>query len=120
MGIALMGNFDEQEPTEEMLNALIRLTTVLVLEFDIDPGKTQAYFTPTDVAPYLEVHEHPSIVGHKDTKNTACPGKHIYELLPEIKARVALNVNYFHDLGEDAGSVEVRSLATPYLLDGSE
>lgn len=96
-----MGNFDIEEPTEEMINSLVRLMTVLAIEFDINPGDRKTFFTPTTYEPYIEAHEHSSIVGHKDTKITACPGHHVYEMLPELRAKVAASVEFYQDIGEE-------------------
>jgi hypothetical protein len=96
-----MGNFDKIEPTEEMINALTRLMTVLAIEFDINPGDRKTYFTPVDYEPYIVANEHSSIVGHKDTKITACPGENVYTLLPELRAKVAASVQFYNSIGED-------------------
>lgn len=71
-----------------MRQSLKKLLVGLMLQYDIDPMTKQSYFTPIDKEPRLEVHEHPSIVGHKDTKSTACPGENVMELLPTLRTEV--------------------------------
>jgi len=83
--VALMWNFDVDHPSDEALNTLKKLLTVLAFQYRIDPVKELPYFTPIAEEPYLSVHMHDSIVWHKDTKSTWCPGEHFYELLPEIR-----------------------------------
>ena len=62
VGIALMGNFDVEEPTPAMMRSLTRLLTVLARKYDIDPYKNQPYFTAVDYDPYILVGNHDSIV----------------------------------------------------------
>jgi hypothetical protein len=99
IGIALIGNYERDEPSQVMIDALTRLLTVLAVRYDIAPLDDQPYFTATDVAPYIEVAYHSSLVGHKDVKSTACPGTHVYELLPEIRNTVAAYLAYFQEHG---------------------
>ena len=54
IGIALIGNFDEQPPTPAQLAAVKRLVAVLKTEYEIDS-------------------EH--VIGHSEVKATLCPGK---------------------------------------------
>jgi hypothetical protein len=64
IGIALIGNFDEQPPTPAQLAAIKRLVAVLKSEYEIDS-------------------EH--VIGHGEVKATACPGK----LFPLTEVQVA-------------------------------
>jgi N-acetyl-anhydromuramyl-L-alanine amidase AmpD len=54
IGIVLVGNFDEQPPTDAQLAAVKRLVADLQKQYDIDPER---------------------IIGHGDVKATACPGR---------------------------------------------
>lgn len=64
IGIALIGNFDEEPPTPAQLSAIKRLVAVLKSEYHIDS-------------------EH--VIGHGEVKATACPGK----LFPLTEVQVA-------------------------------
>ncbi len=97
VGIALMGNFDVDEPTPAMRRSLTKLVTALAMEYDIDPYQERPYFTAIDSDPWLEVHEHDSIIGHQDAKNTACPGDHVYDKIPALKRTVAGYLEYFNE-----------------------
>ena len=108
VGIALMGNFDVEEPTPAMMRSLTRLLTVLARKYDIDPYKNQPYFTAVDYDPYILVGNHDSIVGHQDTKNTACPGDYVYAQIPKIKGEVSALLTYF----KQAGKLNLSNLKT--------
>lgn len=71
-----------------MRQSLKKLLVALVVEYDIDPTQQQPYFTAINEEPWLEVHEHSSLVGHSDTKNTACPGEDITARLPQLRTEV--------------------------------
>ena len=77
-----------EEPTQAAWQSLTQLTTALAREYQIDPYITQNYFRVAEEDPFLEVHQHKSIVGHKDTKSTACPGTHVYNRMPHFRARI--------------------------------
>jgi len=65
--IVLEGNFEEEEPTAAQLRTLRRLV----------PGFAARYQVPAE-----------RIDGHRDHAPTACPGKHLYELIPELRTSV--------------------------------
>ena len=94
IGIALMGNFDRDIPTDAAREALVRLTTTLALEYDIDPYQRTNYFTAINEEPWLSVHGGDSLIGHQDAKNTGCPGAHMYQRLPGLKQQVAGLLNF--------------------------
>lgn len=56
IGICLVGNFDLDRPTQAQLQGLAKLTAYLM----------QTYRIPAE-----------NIVGHRDTKATECPGRHV-------------------------------------------
>ncbi|CAM4577541.1 unnamed protein product [Leuciscus chuanchicus] len=65
VGIAFMGNFNDDLPSSASLSALLRL-----LHFGV-----------------LHGHVHPNfvLVGHRDMAKTECPGEHLYALLPKLR-----------------------------------
>ena len=65
IGIALCGNFCEEEPTAAQVESCAMLLAVLGAAFDV----------PLDT-------EH--ILGHRDLDATACPGEAMYGMIPEI------------------------------------
>jgi hypothetical protein len=66
--IVLEGSFGVEEPTAAQLATLERLVV----------GFARQYGVPAE-----------RIDGHKDHADTACPGTHLYELLPALRAKVA-------------------------------
>lgn len=63
IGIALVGNFEQTEPTKEQLNVLVSLLRETVRTYGIKKE---------------------DVVGHRDMKATACPGKNLYSKLPYL------------------------------------
>jgi hypothetical protein len=57
IGVELMGNFEEQRPSREQLDAVVRLVAWLASEYKVDLK---------------------DIGGHKDRAETQCPGKDLY------------------------------------------
>lgn len=65
-GIVLVGNYQETEPTREMLEALTWL---------LDHGVAQGWWRSATLNG-----------GHRDTKSTACPGNKAYALIDNVNA----------------------------------
>ena len=79
IGIALMGNFEIEEPTDAQIKVLELLIAHHAKLFDIDPdGRTY----------YLGNFSY-NISGHKDVARqghgTACPGTNLYKIMPRIR-----------------------------------
>ena len=70
VGIALCGNFCEEEPTAAQIESCSMLLSVLAASFDV---------------PISAAH----IVGHRDLAATACPGDALYERIPELVGKAA-------------------------------
>lgn len=93
IGVVLIGDFDLAPPTPEAMAATTELLAFLAGHFDLDPQATVG--TKSTGGPSTRfskgTHVHlPAIVGHRDTgKNTACPGEHLYALLPQLRQDVA-------------------------------
>ncbi len=83
VGIALMGNFQEEKPTEAQLNVLALLIADLSEQIGSDPlGESEFWGKIT-----------PNILGHRDLAvrghGTACPGKNMIDKLPDLRKKVA-------------------------------
>jgi len=74
IGISLIGNFEEQPPSNASIKALIDIISWLVYKYNISLN---------------------NIKGHRDFANTLCPGKYLYNLIPEIRRKVGSNVYGF-------------------------
>ncbi len=88
VGISLMGNFQEQKPTQQQIDSLITLITALAKKYNIDPTAKATYHKSITELPYMKSAEASTIAGHKDAGITSCPGKYVYELLPQIRTAV--------------------------------
>ncbi len=79
IGIALLGNFDVEEPTQTQLKSLQWLLKDLADTYDIDVSKKTLYHGKL-MDP---------IVGHGDLLSTDCPGFYLHGALTQIRAHVA-------------------------------
>ncbi len=80
MGIAVIGNYEDNHVPEPAKNALIGLISQKAQQFKIDTqGKSDMRGKSLN-----------NIYGHKDVRSTACPGKRLQVLLPEIRKRASL------------------------------
>lgn len=68
LSICAIGNFQTQEPTEEMVQAIIGWIIT-----GIELGH---------IAPDVRIH------GHRDASSTSCPGFNLYQHLPRIRSEV--------------------------------
>lgn len=85
MGIALLGNYENNEVTAPMLNSLIKLIEEKSLLYKINPtGKTT----------YKE-KKYNNVQGHYENDATACPGVYVIDILPELRTLVAYNQNFY-------------------------
>ena len=69
IGICLEGNFEVENPTESQIQSLVKLSTDMVIKYDIK-----------------------NIEGHRDLNQTLCPGKNLD--IEGIKQKVAENIIY--------------------------
>ncbi|HZT05510.1 MAG TPA: N-acetylmuramoyl-L-alanine amidase [Chloroflexota bacterium] len=78
-GIALLGTYQDDRPTDAMLAALVSLIAWRARAQGVDPLGS-SFFVDKQV---------PNIFGHRDVMSTDCPGDAAYALLPTIRQRVA-------------------------------
>ncbi len=83
MGVSLMGNFNIEKPTEKQIKVLELTLADHAVRFGVDPmGKGL----------FLGTNSY-NISGHQDVARkghgTACPGKNLEAMLPEIRKKVA-------------------------------
>ena len=81
LGIALMGNFDVEKPTQAQMRSLQWLLITLAKRYHINPDGVTAFHGK----------EMPTIVGHKNLLSTDCPGYYVAETLHQIRINVARN-----------------------------
>jgi len=88
VGVALLGNFQEESPTDQAWQAL---ESILMFEHRrnrIDPRRTIDFARADELWRY----DFPTMPGHRDCNDTECPGDFVYPRLPELRERVAEHI----------------------------
>jgi uncharacterized protein with LGFP repeats len=105
VGVAMMGNYDEVEPTEATLEAIGSFIGWRLKIADLDPkGTTVMYSEGTEFTPFAEGEEVelPVIFAHRDVGNTECPGELAYEKMDEIRDIAETFIDTSYDVEEIA------------------
>ncbi|MBI3336703.1 N-acetylmuramoyl-L-alanine amidase [Candidatus Peregrinibacteria bacterium] len=79
LGIALLGNFEQEKPSQEQIQGLQWLLDDLTKKYGIDPNG-RVRFHGKDIS---------TIVGHNDLNSTVCPGYFLDGVLSQIRSHVA-------------------------------
>jgi hypothetical protein len=75
IGIAVLGNYETSRVPDAVKNSLTALIKHEAAKYNIDTtGKSMFR------GEYID-----NVIGHRDVMATTCPGKYLYELLPEIR-----------------------------------
>lgn len=93
VGIALIGNFEIQNPTDAQMRSLINLSTALAKKYGINPQAQTIYHRRLTVAPYMQDVKGYALGWHKDMGATSCPWKNLYERLDRVRNEVAKQLN---------------------------
>jgi hypothetical protein len=89
VGVVLLGDLVDVEPTSAALDTLLQVLTVLTRVCRLDPTGTTDYVNPISGATATV----PTISGHQDWEpTTECPGDKLHAKLPEIRKRIAAAV----------------------------
>ncbi len=88
LGIALLWNFEINEPTEAQLNALTKLSVALTIRYKINIDSEIYAHIEDDHEPYVKDVIRSSFIWHRDTGKTSCPGKNLYNKLPTIRQAI--------------------------------
>ncbi|HVM40823.1 MAG TPA: N-acetylmuramoyl-L-alanine amidase, partial [Acidimicrobiia bacterium] len=98
LGIALMGNFVDGDPTPQALESLIDL---IVWKCGVHG------LSPDGQEPHLDdrgrLGTFPTIIGHSDVRVTECPGPRLKALIPRIRTQVARRLARSEDDGPAGG-----------------
>ncbi|WP_148571617.1 peptidoglycan recognition protein [Nocardioides caldifontis] len=87
-GVAVIGNFETAVPSNQVLNALARIAAWKLHMYGRNPrGRVRVVSEGSDRFRDGRRVELPVIDGHRDTNQTACPGKHLYHALPKVRRR---------------------------------
>lgn len=79
LGIALLGNFEDEKPTQDQMKALQWLLADLSKDYDVNLDENATYHGQTYSSP---------IVGHGDVLDTSCPGYYVRQTLSQIRKHV--------------------------------
>lgn len=75
IGIAVLGNFEENQVPQPVIDSLANLIKIKSTKYGIDPEGSSTFGGKIL----------PNVIGHRDVGATACPGKNMYSLLPAIR-----------------------------------
>lgn len=84
MGVCLLGNFQEVEPSDAMLNTLANLLAWKSCNSNIDPLLKSIHARSN-----LDLNH---ICGHRDGCATECPGTNVYSKLANVRSKVVSNI----------------------------
>lgn len=84
MGVCLLGNFQEVEPTDAMLNTLANLLAWKSCNSNIDPLTKSIHARSA-----LDLNH---VCGHRDGCATECPGTNVYNKLASVRSKVVSNI----------------------------
>lgn len=84
VGIALMGNFTEEQPSQEQMKSLQWLIDHMGDVYDIETDATVRHHGITM----------PAVVGHGDLVSTDCPGYYVRETLDQVRSNVSRGALY--------------------------
>ena len=87
-GVAVIGNFDEVRPSGAVIRSVAQIAAWKLHENGGWPrGKVRVRSEGSDLYRVDDVVLLRAIDGHKDTNETACPGRYLYDALPIIRRR---------------------------------
>lgn len=87
-GVALMGDYEEDDPTDVSIQALGKFIGWRAKLAGFDPhGSTTMYSEGSDYTKYAlgQAVKLPNIFAHRDVGNTTCPGDAAYALMDKIR-----------------------------------
>ena len=106
VGIALLGNFQNRQPTNAARNALEKLLAWKLERHGLDPLGASTYTNPIlGHTKFLN-----NISGHRNVNPTACPGSAFYPRFPGLRQDVADRIDATTGGGNDGTAPTVDSL----------
>lgn len=96
VGVSVIGNHETAKPANEVLTAIAHLAAWKLDAYDRNPlGRIKVRSHGSDRYGSGKQVRLPVIDGHRDTNDTACPGRHLYAELPTIRKRAAKRMKRF-------------------------
>jgi hypothetical protein len=89
--VSALGNYDVAAAPAAMVEAISQVFAWKLGVHNLDPTGTATLTAGTGADRYAagDTVRVPVISGHRDLGNTACPGRYLYPLLPQIRTRAA-------------------------------
>lgn len=95
-GISAIGNYEITGPNDDVIAAIAALAAWKLDRYGATPdGHITVTSEGSDRFPSGRQVRLPVIDGHRDTNDTACPGRYLYEALPQIRRRAQSIVNRY-------------------------
>ncbi|MBS43739.1 MAG: N-acetylmuramoyl-L-alanine amidase [Nocardioides sp.] len=95
-GVSVIGNFETASPSNLVVTALVHLGAWKLHMHGRNPtGTVVAYSRGSDKYPSGRKVRLPTIDGHRDTNDTACPGRHLYARIPDVRRRAKARIARF-------------------------
>ncbi len=95
VGIAVIGNLEARAPWSEAVTQVVRLAAWKLDMYDrYAVGSVTITSSGSDKYPDGTRVRLPAIDGHRDTNDTACPGR-VYRKLPEIRERAQWRIDHW-------------------------
>ncbi|WP_340539564.1 N-acetylmuramoyl-L-alanine amidase [Nocardioides sp. GXZ039] len=92
-GVAVIGTFEDRRPRRKVIAAIVRLSAWKLHRYGRKPqGRVSVTSEGSDRYPAGTRPRLPTIDGHRDTNDTACPGTELYAELPLIRRRTAARI----------------------------
>lgn len=114
IGVALMGNFQIEEPADRQMQVLTLLLAKLSRDYDVDPVGRDFYLGTNS----YNISGHGDVARHGN--ETACPGTNLKKRLPELRQEVAFWKNELHrqekNSAPDARDFLQKSESAPDIL----
>ncbi|AJR18254.1 putative secreted protein [Pimelobacter simplex] len=97
VGIAVLGNHDAAAPSDAVIAGVTRVAAWKLAKYHRNAAGT-IRVTSRGSDKYRKGRKVvlPVIDGHRDTNDTACPGRYLYAELPRIRARTARRMRRFN------------------------
>ncbi len=78
IGISLMGNFEQEQPSQTQVKSLQWLLDLLANQYSIDLTRNTTYHGKSM----------PPVVGHRDLLSTTCPGYYMYGVMDQVRSHL--------------------------------
>ncbi len=96
VGVSVIGNYETARPSAPALTALVHLAAWKLDKYARRPqGWARVYSHGSDLFPRGKWVVRRVLDGHRDTNQTACPGKYLYRELPTIRERAQRRVERY-------------------------